>query len=186
MKKSKTSDSFLSKISSMPWVKAKKELQANIHMAAFDKGDVAQDVVETFQSKGGIKAAMAVLATHNYIKKYCALGAVYKAIQIYREAANMADKVPKLRERAKTLRHELSNMEYLVAFAGYVKPVEKVHWPFQPRFADFNEKAGFANVMMFLAARELAKNESTCFVIASSAVWRFLEEGLEQKKKKAA
>jgi hypothetical protein len=170
----------------MPWVRAKKELQANVHMAAFDKGEAAQDVVETFRSKGGIKATMAVLAAHNYIKKHGALGAVYRAIQIYREAADVADKVPKLREQVKTLRHKLSNMEYLVAFAGYVKPVEKVHWPLQPRFADFNEKSGFANVMMFLAARELGRAESTCYAVASFAVLRFMKEGFEQMKMKAA
>ena len=72
----------------------------------------------------------------------------------------------------------------MLVFAGFAK-AEDCMWPFQPRFANTKEKSGFANVIMFLAIRELSKEETTGHLAATSAMYRFLEQGLERRKKKA-
>lgn len=171
---------FLDKVVAMPWEKAKRELQANIHMVAFDNRPVARDVIEAFQGKAGIKAAIAVLAAYRYLEKHGARSSLYKAIELYWQCVKEAAEIPKLKERARTLECELRNLEYMVYFAGYNKPGD---WPLVPQFKSINEKAGIANVMMMLAAREINKDETTTSLIAVSAVMRFLDDGMNRKRK---
>jgi len=170
----------------MKWNQAKEHLQSCAHLLVLDdtKDERCVEVATTYRDYG-IDAGMAALAAHMYMKEYGAGNTAVRAMEIYGDVANKAEAKGLVPERVKTLRHKLYNLEYLVWFAAHGSPNPR-QWPLQPPWKKIEQLGGLANIMMFVAMRELGKDETTCSQIAAGAIARFFQEGLEAKKSRRA
>ena len=107
------------------------------------------------------------------------------AIEIYRKIciSLMTPRTKgKLRKRSETLYHELGDLESMVAFANNHCFTHSYYWPLKHEFKKRYEKAGLANILLFLSCIELKKSGTADNVVASG-IQRFLEKGLKKKSK---
>jgi hypothetical protein len=173
----------LDRFKGMTWARAKDELQRNAHMLVLDnKDERCVEIVQTYRNYG-MNAGMGALVAHLFMKEHGAGNAAVRATEIYTDITNKIKAKGLVPEKVRTLRCKLDNLEYCIWFAarGSPKPRE---WPLKPRWRKLDHLGGLANVMMFLAMRELNRDETTTSQIAAWAIARFLREGFEGKKRK--
>jgi hypothetical protein len=176
----------------MSWKKAEETLPGNFHMLALGKDRVdvkaGMEISQTWKDTGK-EAGMAVFLAHLVLRKNGSkiLGGV--AIALYQEVAEALSKDPKLtaagRKKVETLKYRIRSMEEWAAWAAVYANNKGFKWPIEPPFLeDVQKKAGLANVMLFIAAREL-DNESGTGLVASVHMAKFLQEGMEEYERQA-
>ena len=172
----------------MTWKRAQRELQENAHLLVLtDKPDDRAHEVATTLRDTGLLAGLAALVAHLYVKKYGGASAALVAVGMYREIAwslMSSRSKGKTRKQAETLQHELGNLEgwlYYAQGAHIPSDPKKIEWPLKHEFRKRHEKAGLANIMMFLAAKDLG-DSGTGNLIAASHIVRFLDRGFKKKQ----
>ncbi len=168
----------------MSWKRAMSELKDNTHLLVLtDKPDERATEVAITCRDHGIMPALAALCSHLYIEKHGAAAAAHMAAGIYQDIYHSL-MTPRtrgnLRKKAEEGSHELRNLEHMLAFTS-VGVGDKNVWPLEHKFTKRHERGGLANILMFLAARELAKG-GTCEQVAAFGIQRFLDKGRNKKK----
>lgn len=166
----------------MTWKRARRELKNNTHLLVLtDKPDDRAVEVATMCRDHGIDAGLATLCSHLYIQKNGSTAGAMQAIQIYREICHsfMSSRSRgALRQKAENLQHELVNLENMCVYAncslgrGY-------GWPLKPEFTKRHQRAGLANIMLYLAYKGLM-HEGTTSQIAALGIQRFLDKGFKK------
>jgi hypothetical protein len=175
----------LDKFKGMTWAQAKDELQRNAHMLVLDnKDERCVEIIQTYRDYG-INAGMGALVAHLFMKEHGAGNTAVRATEIYSHIVNKIEAKGLVPDKVGTLRNRLHNLDYMVWFAAHGSPKPR-EWPLKPRWTKLNHLGGLANVMIFVAMRELNRDEATTSQIAACAIVRFLKEGLEEKKGKRA
>lgn len=168
----------------MTWDEASDILSGSAHMLALGKDALGLEVAKTF-SDYGLEVGTATLTAATALKKNGLEKFVTQAVGVYKELAREIQADPKasleLKGKADTLAHEVYNMEFMVFFMG--KGHTGFQWAVKPSnevWGNYNKRAGLANVMLMLAAREM--NEcGTCGQVATLGIMRFLERGSKGK-----
>ena len=175
--------------SGMTWAKAEKWLKSNAHMLALGKDENGLAIAKTVMSYENIEVATAELTAKLALKANGLQRFAGMAVKIYGDLANelleRKDITEEGRKRAKTLKHAVFNMSSNTAWASCFVGPREFEWPIKmskKMWADYNKRAGLANIMLFISIGGLEK-ESTTGLVAANGIMRFLQNGLEEKQK---
>lgn len=162
----------------MSWKTAQEELENNAHILVLgdEPDDRANEVANTYRDYG-LKPAMAALCSHLYVKERGGSAGAMKGIEIYKGVYKSILKKKssqKLIEKATSGLREMENLDYFCSLSHHSRHYPgKTDWPLEPKFTKIKEKAGFANVLLFVSMRELAM-EGTSEKVAADSILKFL------------
>ena len=162
----------LGQLGKMYWGKVRKEVDQNAHLYLFSREPQLVEMAETY-ARSGLEPALAVLCAYCYMADHGSKYTLGRAISIY----EMLVKQEKVSSEACRMISELScNAAWSVS--GRVP--EKLNWP--RAWAKKERKAGLANIMIYVAAKDLI-NGTASDAIAAWAANKFLTGLLEVGKK---
>jgi hypothetical protein len=172
----------LSDFKGMSWKKARLLLGKNAHLLALSHDNASLEIAKTAENEG-VDAGMAALVAHLFIQKHGYASTARMGITIYRE---LIEELKKTRtKKAYELRKKMDNTEeWLYFHSGYNRAFRKVEWPLKPCFKKIDERAGLANIMLAISAREFFKAGGSSDILAGTAIVRLLDGGKMKAKRK--
>lgn len=163
----------LSQLGKMYWGKVRKEVDKNAHLYLFSREPELVEMAETY-ARFGLEPALAVLCAYCYMADHGSKHTLGRAISIY----EMFVKQEKVSSEVHRMISELScNAAWSIS--GHAP--ERLNWP--KAWIKKERRAGLANIMIYVAAKDLIKG-TTSDAMAAWAANKFLD-GLSEVAKKA-
>jgi hypothetical protein len=156
----------LEKLTTMTWAEVMAFLEVNAHALALERRGAELDVAKTAMSHGP-EAGTAVAVAYLFNQEHGAMRTAWRAIEIYDRICPKSDKIRELKE--------------MVSWGGVHERDREFAWPIEPELENDDKWGGLANVMMAVAADDLARS-STSQLLAAIGLRQFLDEGMKAKQ----
>ena len=140
------------------WKEVENLLRENCHALVFS-GEVGTEIAKTSYEYGA-SAGTAVACAFAFMNENGAVSTAWRAVEIYEKISP----------------HSMRNVSAMISYAG--RGSRRIVWPITQKLRNKQRLAGFANVMMALAARELCEG-TTCEKLASQGIMDFLIRGMK-------
>lgn len=174
--------SILKEFEGLTWKECKEFLKGNAHLIALcPENDVCELVLKGIKESTEIGIVTLIAAL--FLEKNGTGHTIEAAVDLYKKG--IAIKKKKGVESLSQITEMVRNLECELACSDRCRsyPKKKPVWPIAMPFRKPEKMAGLANIMLFMASRELMKGPSNTDIVSVHGIMNFLNEQQRRAEK---